>query len=164
MPSGSTHAIITTLAAVSLAGLGYLSKQPEAPTLAVAGGCLVGLILTPDLDLNESTYSYYIMKKETGLIFARLWSLAWFPYSRLIRHRSWVSHFPILSTMIRVGYLAGIAWLILLLLGKPWPWSEAPTWLPWAIVGLMVSDTLHWAADMIVTGMKRNHHRRRGFF
>ncbi len=165
MPSGTTHAIITTLAAASLAGLGYASKQPQAATIAIAGGCLAGLILTPDLDLNEDTYSYHLVKKETGPIFARLWSLAWFPYSRLIRHRSWISHFPIFSTLIRVGYLAGIAWLILLLFGKPWPWSEAPAWLPWMVVGLMVSDTLHWTADVIVTGVKRGNHRhRRRFF
>ena len=40
-----------------------------------------------------------------------LWSWFWLPYSKIVPHRSLISHFPVIGTMIRVGY-AYLAYVI----------------------------------------------------
>ncbi len=162
MPSGKIHAGISTAAALGLLGWGMATHQPEMISGALASGCLVGLFISPDLDANEPTNSYTILKDQAGMLPARLWYTLWLPYSRLVRHRSWVSHFPVIGTSIRVAYLGLIAWLILLVLGRPWPWAQVPAWVPWVLVGLAISDLLHWAADISWTRVHHFfHHRRR---
>jgi uncharacterized metal-binding protein len=51
MPDGKTHAAMTSAAAASLYAAGYLVGMPTAELLALTGGCMAGLVLTPDLDV-----------------------------------------------------------------------------------------------------------------
>ena len=161
MPSGRTHAFITTLTAAGLFGYAYSTGTPQPAAIALAGGCLAGLILTPDLDVNGGVRSHTIVKREAGRLLAAAWRAIWLPYSRLLPHRHWLSHAPLVSTFLRVGYLSLIAWLLLLVTGNPWPWDELPGWWRFALAGLVVSDCLHWAADSSLTHSRKLRRKTR---
>jgi uncharacterized metal-binding protein len=160
MPKGTTHALISAGAAGAMLYLTYSSGPSEA--LALASGCLAGILISPDLDVDDGSLSTGIVRREAGRIPAFAWRALWYPYARLIRHRSWLSHFPFIGTALRIAYLGLIAWLILLLLGHPWPWASLPDWVPFAMIGLSISDLMHWAADGIFSTFQRRQSRRRG--
>lgn len=168
MPSGQTHALITAAAAGGLLAVSVATGQPAAARWALVGGCLAGLLLTPDLDVDEGARSHSLVRENAGRLAGAAWRLAWLPYARLMPHRHWLSHAPVIGTLGRVGYLLAIVWAVLALAGRPWPWPSVPTWALWALAGLMVSDALHWAADMGWTywqrRLRRIWRRRRMFW
>jgi len=167
MPSGWTHGVITSVAA---AGLYYGLTQAGYPSqivYAAAGGCMAGVLITPDLDVDNATRSHYIVLRRTGWIGFLVWRAIWLPYGLAIGHRSWVSHMPVISTLIRLLYLVMILALVSIganALGHPFAWRD---WIVDNLLvrvgvgGLMISDTLHWLADIISTGIKRRLHKRR---
>lgn len=122
------------LAGVSVAGLSFL---------------LGGLLLSPDLDTRSNP--------------TRRWGplrLLWWPYRRLLRHRSLLSHSPLLGTSGRLAYLAALLLLSCLLLqplGGPPPqqllasaqalWQGQRALLLAALVGLEASSWLHLIQD-----------------
>ena len=146
MPSGEVHAGIT----LATAGLTYTYavKSGEPPNLAVATavGCALGIILTPDLDV-KGTRADRIVRQSAGFIPAVIWGLLWNPYSALIPHRSFISHGPIIGTVIRLLYIA-VPLTLLGLLPRPGPI------LTRMIVGLLLSDNMHIGADFFLTGIK----------
>lgn len=160
MPSGKVHSFTTVLLS---AGLGYVAYYrlgyPIQPTAALAGGTLAGLFLSPDLDVDSGSISFYHVRKVGGCLLGLLWSWLWKPYAMLIPHRSPLSHWPIISTVIRLGYLIGIVYLILLglhlvhVIDHP----TIPAWGPLAFAGLALSDALHFLLDKTV----HFHHSRR---
>jgi uncharacterized metal-binding protein len=156
MPSGRVHALMTTLAAGGLMWVAVSAGQPPAVSFGLAGGCLAGLLITPDLDVDEPVRSHYLVRRRAGAIPALLWQAIWTPYARLLPHRHWLSHAPVVSTLLRAAYLAAILWPVLsLLAGSWWPWATLPGWSGWVLIGLAVSDALHWAADLAVSRLKR---------
>ncbi len=60
---------------------------------------LGGLWLSPDLDTTSNSL------KRWGLL-----RVIWFPYRKLVRHRSLASHSPIIGTALRLCYL--LIWII----------------------------------------------------
>jgi uncharacterized metal-binding protein len=159
MPSGKTHALITTAASAGIIAYGLSSGYPNAEIAAIAGGCLIGIIVTPDLDVRGEIRANRIVDRQFGWMIGYSWRLAWLPYSRLIpRHRHFLSHAPIVSTLFRVAYIFIWALAIAGLLGfslAAWPaWlgslPDNPGWLGLMIGGLMVSDVLHWLADSVL--------------
>lgn len=156
MPSGRAHAAITTLAGAGLAAWAWGQGWPRPDMIALCAGCLAGIVISPDLDVDQPTRPHYIMAR-FGWLPAGLWRIVWLPYSRMIPHRSPVSHAPLLSTAIRLAYLAALAWLLLALTGRPWP--GLPAWAPLACAGLAVSDGLHWLADVLVSWYRRRKRR-----
>lgn len=153
MPDGKTHAAITITAAL---GWGIVSDvimaYPRPVTVALCAGCLAGLILTPDLDVDETpTRAHTTVRRSLGWLPALAWRLIWLPYGMLIRHRSFISHAPYVGTTVRVLYLAALAWFASQFTGheslvKGFVLSP-PWWWYWAFSGLAYSDLLHWAAD-----------------
>ena len=166
MPSGRTHAVITSAAAFSLtvAAPAYVPAHGLS-SLAIIPGCALGVLLTPDLDVPGPTYSVYQIRRLAGkaehfAVF--LWRLLWLPYARLIPHRSYWSHFPVFSTLLRLAYLLlplfGLLlglWFSSFVTGPVFPMSQVTgwllhsTWLSWAFAGLVISDSLHWLFDLI---------------
>lgn len=73
-------------------------------TVLVAGGCLLGLVIEPDLDVDHVTASETRMIKLFGPL-GLLWVVLWHPYAKLINHRSPLSHYPVLGTVLRYAYL-----------------------------------------------------------
>lgn len=169
MASGNQHAIASgalgALGGLSLALTGTTSGPAAA---AFGAGALVGIVLTPDLDLQTGSISQRSMGR-FGLIVATFWRMWWIPYAALLGHRSFWSHTPVIGTVIRLVYVglipAFIGWLLSLLPFWPELWGNAlivlqpvldfvGPWLPalqaaWplALLGLLLSDLLHWIMD-----------------
>lgn len=141
MPSGRTHATISFYTAgLSLLYLPTLGASREQ-VASFAVGCLSGIVLTPDLDVRR-TVSNMVMD-DIGVLPGFLWELFWWPYSKLIPHRSILSHGPIIGTMLRVLYLGVIAYPL---------YQRVPrVWLVGALAGLLTVDNLHIGADWLVT-------------
>ena len=79
-----------------------------------------GLMFGPDLDI------YSIQYQRWGYL-----RFIWLPYQKSLRHRSFLSHGPLIGTTLRVIYLCGIVTatgiLILLIAEKlfmTWSWQE----------------------------------------
>jgi len=99
MPSGRTHDRITLWSLPFLTSLTFGLTQSGNVTLLVSGAFLFsGLMFSPDLDLQSRPY------KRWGPL---RW--IWIPYQKTLRHRSLLSHGPIIGTTLRVLYLA--SWL-----------------------------------------------------
>lgn len=155
MSSGRVHSAITLLTAV--AGSAYLvyTGHPASQVLPFAGGCLTGIIITPDLDVAEGSISFYWVQRIAGRFISRLWGLFWTPYSAIIPHRSPLSHFPVLGTLIRLAYMVLIYHLIWMLLHHfvnvpPLAYHAGiviPAWGYWTFGGLALVDTLHAVMD-----------------
>ncbi|MBM5801763.1 MAG: hypothetical protein FJ077_13230 [Cyanobacteria bacterium K_DeepCast_35m_m2_023] len=108
MASGQQHDRATWLLALPFG----LLWAPWLGLAGIAAGALAfligGLWLSPDLDTRSNP--------------SRRWGplrLLWWPYQRLLRHRSLLSHSPFLGSAGRLLYvgtlIAGMAWLL-----QPW--------------------------------------------
>ena len=96
MPSGRTHDRITLWCFPFITGLTFYITRSLSLTLIVAIAFLVGgFMLGPDLDIHSIQY------KRWGPI---RW--IWLPYQKALKHRSSLSHGPIIGTALRVVYLA----------------------------------------------------------
>lgn len=165
MPSGQTHAAISAAAGLGLYYALGGGQHPEA--IAACGGCLLGIIVTPDLDVDQPIRAHYVVGRRFGAPGFAAWRLLWLPYGLAIGHRSWVSHMPIISTLIRLGYLALVGWLLLAAVRMFGPFvgvlppalHAPPSWGPWAVAGLALSDLLHWGADISWSWIKRKAKR-----
>jgi uncharacterized metal-binding protein len=158
MPSGKTHALATAITGGLLSpALVLFAGQPVTHAVAFAVGCLVGLVVTPDLDVPGGSHAMAIIGDTAGGLMGKVWRLFWFPYARYIipRHRHPLSHLPVFSTILRLIYLFAVPvllWYALRLI-LPLPQLPAVRLLPlspfmlWAISGLIASDTLHTIMD-----------------
>jgi len=148
MPSGRVHATTTLIASVGLlAGAPIYAGQLGAASLMLPAGCLSGLLLSPDLDVDRGNISFHYAEKFGGMIgdltrFA--WRVFWYPYAKLVRHRSWISHGCLVSTALRVAYLM----IGSLCIFVAYPAIISPWFLYW-FLGLAVSDGLHIIMDKI---------------
>ena len=115
-----------------------------AGALAVMAGCASGVLIMPDLDTAEGKTVEAERIVGKVVLVGGLWSAYWFPYAKVFKHRSKISHFPCIGTAIRLLYLT-IPFLILAL----WQgWALAiPAWLWPRAAGLAISDILHWLMD-----------------
>lgn len=148
MPSGRVHAAITSAAAVGLQVAGFsLALRYSEPGLMLLGiGALSGLFLTPDLDVDAGSISHAKVRAASGCLGA-IWRLYWWPYSKIVPHRHWLSHAPVLSTLLRISYL-----LFPLLLISVDTWrvlAQSPAFLAW-VAGLAISDFFHWLMDALL--------------
>jgi uncharacterized metal-binding protein len=152
MATGKAHAAasITLVPVVGIAAACLVPKLGTAALLLPAG-CLSGLLLTPDLDQEGIGHVEWKLAKAT-LGLGWLWVMYWWPYAVVMKHRSTWSHLPIVSTLIRVGYLLLPPLVGLALLGKPM-WDAVHIGaLWWWFCGLVVSDTVHWVMDGFPVG------------
>ena len=155
MPLGRTHTIATlvttTIVPPTILALGY----PLLSCAALAGGCLTGVFLTPDLDVDTGCYSMGVIRRLAGRPVAWLWRAYWWPYAKCVHHRSVVSHMPIIGTAIRLLYL--LAPVIAVGWYAHWPLPTITPLALWFAVGLALSDLLHFLMDAV-------EWRRFGFF
>jgi uncharacterized metal-binding protein len=154
MPSGKVHSALTLsvasgvlapYAVVNLGGNEYL----------YLAGCLAGLMVMPDMDVNNGNISDYYLRRVSRPA-QWLWRLFWTPYALLVPHRHIVSHFPIIGTILRIGYVFLIlnllhlfAWLLFMQFDTVsfiwiWDWSF--------FFGLCHVDAVHWAVDNTIRG------------
>jgi uncharacterized metal-binding protein len=111
MPSGRTHDRITMYALPFVTGVTFWQTRSGNLTLLVAGGFMFGgLMFGPDLDI------YSLQFKRWGFL---RW--IWLPYQKNLRHRSFLSHGPIIGTTLRVVYLGcllGILAFVMLVIAE----------------------------------------------
>ncbi len=170
MPSGRTHDRITLWSLPVVAGLTFERTRSSGMTLCVAAGFLLGgLMLGPDLDI------YSVQFKRWGWL---RW--IWLPYRNSLRHRSALSHGPVIGTVLRVIYLmlwvaffgvVGTA-LINQVWQLGWTWGEMAgmlgrslqqyqyQWLA-LLIGLEIGAFSHYISDWSTSTYKR--YRRQGW-
>ncbi len=86
-----------------MAGATFGQTQSASLTLFLSGGYLFsGLMFGPDLDTYSRQYQRWGMVR---------W--LWLPYRSSMRHRAFLSHGPVVGTIVRLVYL--LIWLIALL-------------------------------------------------
>ncbi|MEN8241729.1 MAG: DUF2227 family putative metal-binding protein [Chloroflexota bacterium] len=162
MPNGRVHAFSTiALAGVSAAALYQFNPNQEI-NIAAVSGVLSGLMLTPDLDVPAGSISQSFVRRKSGILFSLIWRIWWLPYAHIIPHRHWVSHFPLISTIIRIiylGFLIGvITGLLSLVPGNDQIFPDIYHIVKEfalslqgaaALAGLTLSDMLHYLLDRI---------------
>jgi uncharacterized metal-binding protein len=131
MPSGGTHDRITLWALPFVTGVTFWQSNSGNLTLLVSGGFLFGgLMFGPDLDIYSRHYQRW------GFL-----RYIWLPYQKSLRHRSFLSHGPIIGTTLRVLYLCCVvgvlAILVLLVVDKLWNVG-----LNWGSLGETIGQTL----------------------
>jgi uncharacterized metal-binding protein len=126
-------------------------------------GSLVGIFVTPDLDLsNAGIVQGALIRKRVGWFGERAWKWFWKGYSESCKHGQFMSHFPIFSTIVRLLYV--YFWLIFLpdililrlfvpnlnLIGDLVWWGTI-IFEPGILLGLIASDTVHFGLDKLTT-------------
>jgi uncharacterized metal-binding protein len=105
MPSGRTHDRITIWGLPVIVGATYWQTRDSNMTLLIAGGFMLGgLMFGPDLDIYSVQYQRWGWFK---------W--IWLPYQKSLRHRSFLSHGPVIGTALRVLYFTTILSIIALI-------------------------------------------------
>lgn len=136
-----------------------LGSLAFGPGIEYATGALVGIMLTPDLDVDAGNISNQIIREKIGgkpsakqkakpwfvirgrvaWIVEKVWDGLWFIYRGSVKHGSPLSHFPIISTLFRLAYLFLVllvipyATLALLFPGAWDIWSELRWWADLAV-------------------------------
>ncbi|WP_414564769.1 MULTISPECIES: metal-binding protein [unclassified Anabaena] len=111
MPSGRTHDRITLYTLPLIAGATLWQTRNSNLTLLVASGFMFsGLMFGPDLDIYSRQFQRW------GFL-----RCIWLPYQKNLRHRSVISHGPIIGTTVRVIYLGcllAIVAIVILVIGE----------------------------------------------
>lgn len=119
MPSGRTHDEITLWSLPWVAGITWVFTRSSHLTLFVSGGFLFsGLMFGPDLDIYSQQFLRWGWLR---------W--IWLPYQKSLHHRSFLSHGPVIGTVLRVVYLmtwigmVAIALLLVMYVVRGMPWT-----------------------------------------
>lgn len=98
--NGEQHKIANIYAGGVMTTVVHLVFGNPGFTTAAALGSVVGTIVTPDLDLVVPSNFFSRLP-----IINFLWMCLWWPYKKMVKHRSFVSHSPLVSTIIRLIYM-----------------------------------------------------------
>lgn len=115
-------------------------EQDVTYTLALVGGITLGLVFTPDLDVDNGCISIHVVRKHFGKIPSTLWQYYWLPYARVMSHRG-LSHTPLLGTLTRLVYFFPF-WLLFIFC-----YTYVQFWL--VLAGLALADIVHWGLDTL---------------
>lgn len=166
---GIYHLRISLVLSLLLLPLGFIDPR----LLFISAGCLLGIIVSPDLDLDfvfNISSTIFLRIPLVGWILTYIWSAFWHPYAYAFRHRG-SSHTPIIGTITRVSYMLVMVpiFLFVLCLFSSWYLSLYGAgikfdfftifesykqfllvfypYLGLISAGVMVSDVGHWARD-----------------
>ena len=110
MSDGKVHATASLLLAASFSVAAMATNSPDLFKCAV--GSLVGVFVTPDLDLsNAGVVQGSFIRKKVGWFGERAWKWFWKGYSESFKHGQFASHFPVYSTIVRLLYV--YFWIVL---------------------------------------------------
>jgi uncharacterized metal-binding protein len=162
MPNVHTHDLITSVSGVALFPVSWilLPNHSVIGALTVSGAhLLAGLLFSPDLDIRATNY--------------RRWGplrVLWWPYSKAIPHRSWVSHGLVVGPLVQLLYFVvvfgGLLTALLLLFGQHSAWIRLvtgiaefiqgyPAYVLVFLFGFVTGGASHSIPDWISTGTKR---------
>jgi uncharacterized metal-binding protein len=153
VPGGRVHSAIT-IATTSGVLAPYLIVQFGGNPYFYVAGTLMGLLVTPDLDIDAGNISDTMIRK----VFPPaqwIWRILWTPYAKLISHRSPISHFPFLGTLFRIGYiflLLNLFNLLFFFFGNMFDTVSHFIWFwNWSFFfGLCHVDICHYVADITI--------------
>lgn len=161
MPGGKVHSALNiAIASGVLAPYALVNWMDGNPYMYIAGN-IVGILIGPDLDVDAGNVSDSIIRKVSRPA-QWIWRKFWTPYSLALPHRSTLSHLPVLSTLVRLGYIVVglnlfliMGWGISRIVG--WDDSVSFFWLwDWSFFwGLVHADTIHWLADKNIKGKEQ---------
>jgi uncharacterized metal-binding protein len=148
MAAGRVHARAAVLTGIALtAAAVYVYQAGDATAAAgLAAGAWAGWAIDPDLDHEVRTHTERRVSRHLGSPAGRLWRAVWAPYAVLIPHRSPLSHFPGLGTVIRAAYFWAVVWILAHVLGHAIPTPPQDLAL-WTLAAWTVQDTVHLALD-----------------
>jgi len=110
MSSGKVHNAASASATIASAALflytaNDISGMNQASVvLGIFSGGLTSLFIGPDLDVDSGNISRKLMR-DIGYIPLLFWTIFWEPYGYAIKHRSSVSHMPVVGTWLRLLFL-----------------------------------------------------------
>jgi uncharacterized metal-binding protein len=152
MSNGRVHAV----ASVALAS-GFLIGGGGEPAI----GALVGIMLSPDLDVDNGFSADRYIRNSVGHVFETGWDIVWWPYRKAMKHGSFASHFPLVGTAGRIVYLWLIMVAVYLILSVFFPLMDIMYELTWwlehvrarypMLMGLAGSDLIHYVLDKLTT-------------
>lgn len=147
MPNGKTHTLSTIIASAAILPLAAMYSHDPLFTMAVISGTLSGIIISPDLDVEDGFYGLHVLRRcpKVGKLISMAWRVFWYPYSRLVPHRSRFSHSIGLGTLGRIAYLFGFIFLFCVLTGTGLDVSSQYLFA-WSL-GLGLADALHITMD-----------------
>ena len=145
MASGQAHDRATLIVGAPIGMAAAVLWGADAGFIAAAACLIGGLWLSPDLDTPSNALRRWGPLR--GL---------WWPYRRLIPHRSLWSHGPLIGTALRLLWL--LSWWVVLSLLIGWPTNAGlPTLVSWLkqqpqqaialAIGLEASAWLHLILD-----------------
>lgn len=156
MSDGKTHLRSSLILAASFGAVALILQ--DSRLLECAGGAALGVILSPDQDVDSGHIGNFVIRKHLGVFAEKIWRGFWRGYSRSFKHRGFASHFPIFSTFVRITYV--YFWLIFVphslikLLGFfQWELMYVLQWYgilflsPMLFYGLASSDLIHYCLD-----------------
>lgn len=161
MASGKVHAqayrrgLLFSIAA-SLVLAGFVDPAAIWGPLGAIGGMLID----PDLSdqHNITTHTEQRMWRISPLL-GYVFQVYWYPLSILIKHRAWISHWPVVGTTIRILYMFGPALSYVLVYGYGhrfdpvgwvlyvWAKREDYHWLGWTYFWWAWQDFIHFKLD-----------------
>lgn len=137
MATGKAHARGTSRTLILFAALGIVYLMSPV-IVAFLFGLTIGHYATPDVrdqhrQINEGERQ---VREHFGVMAFRLWVAIWWMPARIIPHRHWASHLPIVATALAAAWLY---WLPMALL-----WYYEPVWFD-VVVALMPCHVAGWA-------------------
>ncbi len=152
---------------LTLAFLFTTVAQLNLSNLLFCIGSLIGVIATPDWDVDNGFIGDQMIRDRIGSWAEKLWKMLLYWYRRSLKHGSPISHFPIISTYGRILYLFVILILIphsvfYIIFHPSWDLTTVLFWYwniinsqPKIIEGLIASDIIHFTLDILTTEHKQ---------
>lgn len=166
MATGRTHAKVTLYVglpmSLALTTCSALWLGAEGP-FWIPVGTLLGLLMHPDLDQPIlDTSEHKILRWTFG--FGSFWIGMFYGYAILFPHRSIWSHFPFLSTAIRMlwfwlQYVVRVFFVYFVVSSWSGRYESLPLFPPllptlYVFIGLSIPDFLHWVLDGFPMGYR----------
>jgi uncharacterized metal-binding protein len=162
---GVTH----SKASLALSGgfLLYGLATWDISSVAYATGSLIGVICTPDVDVDNGFITDKYIRNKLGWFAEKMWDATWAFYRRSVKHGSELSHGPIIGTIGRIVYLYFLFivvphFIYYFMFHPQWDLWYVLDWYAnkieenWQIVlGLMSADGIHWFLDLVTTDRKK---------
>lgn len=113
MADGKTHTRtqVETAAIYLTPAFILWGKFNYSPIWFVWVGILLGIFITPDLDIDHRKIDGFQIIKSKSPLLAWVWRMFWIPYSKLFSHGQ-SSHWPILGTLVRFAYFFAIPFML----------------------------------------------------
>lgn len=144
MPSYKTHDRIGIISAPVIFISGLAVDMPIPVITTITASYLVStFLLSPDLDTDSKIY--------------RRWGalrFIWYPYLKLVKHRSVYSHSGLFSGTLRFIYLSILLLPLLLVPDAIYLFSEYYIFYVLFWIGMVGADIAHSLSDWLVTRIK----------